>query len=129
MSKLRALGLIALLVGALAPAIAAAEDKAEQRTAEERIQALEQRVAQLESSIEHKSSVAFAAFLYGVFCALWAQNTGRSAWLWFFLGLLFSVITVIVLLVKTSNDRKRLRQAVDEEPVAAGVGEEPGRRR
>lgn len=32
-------------------------------------------------------------------CVLWAQDTGRSAWLWFFLGLLFSVITVLVLLV------------------------------
>ncbi len=48
------------------------------------------------------------AFLFGAFCALWAQNTGRNPWLWFFLGLIFSVITAIVLLAKNANDRKRI---------------------
>ena len=43
-------------------------------------------------------------FLFGAFCALWAQNTRRNPWLWFFLGLFFSVIAVIVLLVKNSDD-------------------------
>ena len=59
---------------------------------------------------------ALVLFLFGVFCALWAQNTGRSAWLWFFLGLFGSVITVIVLLYKNSNDRFResLRVKLDE---------------
>ncbi len=47
------------------------------------------------------------AFLFGAFCALWAQNTGRNPWLWFFLGLFFSVITAIVLLAKNARDRKR----------------------
>ena len=47
-------------------------------------------------------------WLFGAFCALWAQNTGRNPSLWFFLGLLFSVITVLVLFSKNSND-KRLR--------------------
>ena len=44
-------------------------------------------------------------FLFGAFCALWAQNTGRSAWLWFFLGIIFSVLTVIFLLSKNASDR------------------------
>jgi len=48
------------------------------------------------------------AFLFGAFCALWAQNTGRNPWLWFFLGLIFSVITAIVLLAKNANDKKRI---------------------
>ena len=43
-------------------------------------------------------------FLFGAFCALWAQNTRRNPWAWFFLGLFFSVVTVIVLLVKNSDD-------------------------
>lgn len=38
--------------------------------------------------------------LFGSFCALWAQNTGRSPWLWFFMGLFLHVITVLVLLAK-----------------------------
>ena len=45
------------------------------------------------------------SFLFGAFCALWAQNTRRDPWLWFFLGLFFSVITVIALLVKNADDR------------------------
>jgi hypothetical protein len=85
---------------------------------DERLTALEHRVADLEQSLAHKSSVAFVLFLYGVFCALWAQSTGRSAWLWFFLGLLFSVITIIVLLVKNSDDRRRLRRGRVDEQLA-----------
>lgn len=45
-------------------------------------------------------------FLSGIFCALWAQNTGRNAWLWFFLGVFFNAIILLVLLYKNS---KRIR--------------------
>lgn len=51
-----------------------------------------------------------AVFLFGAFCALWAQNTRRNPWLWFFMGLFFNVITVIVLLVKNSDDNFDLKQ-------------------
>jgi outer membrane murein-binding lipoprotein Lpp len=47
-------------------------------------------------------------FFIGAFCALWAQNTGRSAWLWFFLGLFFHMITLLVLLAKNAGDRRSL---------------------
>ncbi len=53
--------------------------------------------------------VGLVLFLFGVFCAYWAQESGRSPWLWFFLGLLFGPITGIVLLVKNGADRRRLR--------------------
>jgi hypothetical protein len=43
--------------------------------------------------------------LFGAFCALWAQNTGRNAWLWFFLGVMFHVIAVAVLLYKNTERR------------------------
>ena len=33
--------------------------------------------------------------LYGAFCALWAQNSGRNAWLWFVLGAVFSIVIKI----------------------------------
>ena len=57
--------------------------------------------------VEDNSGIGF---LFGAFCALWAQNTRRSPWLWFFLGLFFSVIAaVIVLLVKNSDDNSDLR--------------------
>jgi hypothetical protein len=43
--------------------------------------------------------------LFGAFCALWAQNTGRNAWLWFFLGVIFHVFAVGVLLYKNTEGR------------------------
>jgi drug/metabolite transporter (DMT)-like permease len=61
------------------------------------------------STLEHSGSsggVGVAVFVCGAFCALWAQNTGRNPWLWFFLGLFFNVITVLVLLRKNANDKR-----------------------
>ena len=69
---------------------------------------VESRLEKLERKIDDSTGGA-ALFLFGAFCALWAQNTGRNAWLWFFLGLFFSVLTVIVLLAKNAGDRKRLQ--------------------
>jgi hypothetical protein len=43
-------------------------------------------------------------FLFGAFCALWAQNTKRNPWAWFFLGAIFSIITVFFLLKMNSED-------------------------
>jgi cell division protein FtsW (lipid II flippase) len=69
------------------------------------------RVAQLEgrvSLLEHQArDTGLVLFLFGTVCALWAQNSGRSGWLWFFIGLFFSVIAVLVLLAKNSGDIDR----------------------
>lgn len=49
----------------------------------------------------------FIFFLYGLVCALWAQNTGRDAWFWFFMGMCLNVIAVCFLLCsKNSKDRR-----------------------
>ncbi|MBD2025261.1 hypothetical protein [Leptolyngbya sp. FACHB-711] len=48
-----------------------------------------------------------AVFLVGCFCALWAQNTRRNPWLWFFFGMLLSPISLLVLLSKNSADQRR----------------------
>jgi hypothetical protein len=53
------------------------------------------------------ASVAYVNFLFGIFCAYWAQTTDRSAWLWFFMGIFFGPITGIVLASKNSNDLKQ----------------------
>ena len=66
---------------------------------------LETRVSELESAVDKLASVGFVMFMFGAFCALWAQNSGRNAWLWFFLGAFFNLITVLVLLAKNSGDR------------------------
>lgn len=73
---------------------------------ETRIASLENRFSNVTSKLSDRGSLASLGFLFGGFCALWAQNTRRNPWLWFFLGLLFSVGTVIVLLFKNSQDRK-----------------------
>ena len=74
------------------------------------VSALQSRITQLEDRIDNVEEEAAAGgivlFLFGAFCALWAQNTRRSAWLWFFLGVFFSVFTVIVLLKKNADDRE-----------------------
>lgn len=43
--------------------------------------------------------VAFFLFFTGVFCALWAQSTGRSGLVWFFLGAFFHLFTLLAVLV------------------------------
>jgi hypothetical protein len=60
--------------------------------------------------------------LFGAFCALWAQNTGRRPLLWFILGVLFSVIAVLVLLYKNSEDIKAVarRSANDKTEIRSG---------
>jgi hypothetical protein len=70
---------------------------------------LESRVSRLESKLGDHSDGGLALYLFGAFCALWAQTTGRNAWLWFFLGFFFNIITVLVLLAKNSKDRERAR--------------------
>ena len=34
---------------------------------------------------------------------------GRNPWLWFFAGIIFSFVTILVLLAKNSDDRRALR--------------------
>jgi hypothetical protein len=92
-----------------------ADEALDQRVAEieSRVAQLQSRVANLPTSVQSHGSDGAALFLFGAFCALWAQNTNRNAWLWFFLGLIFSVITVVVLLAKNSDDLARRRQKPD----------------
>jgi Na+/melibiose symporter-like transporter len=86
-------------------AISAAQPVYAQQDLEQRVAKLEQQVAN-QHSIQVQGPSGALLLLLGAFCALWAQNTNRNAWLWFFLGIFFSVITIIVLLVKNSDDRK-----------------------
>ena len=77
-----------------------------QQPGQGQLQRLEERVTSLEAGLNDVASGGGMVFLFGAFCALWAQGSGRSAWLWFFLGVFFNVITVVVLLAKSSGDRK-----------------------
>jgi hypothetical protein len=53
------------------------------------------------------ASVALVQFLFGIFCAYWAQMNNRGQWGWFFLGLFFAPITGIILLGENSKERKK----------------------
>ncbi len=56
---------------------------------------------------QNYTSIGYVNFLFGIFCAYWAQVSKRSAWLWFWMGLFFAPITGIVLAAKNAGDRKK----------------------
>lgn len=88
---------------------------------------LNERINELKNDVEHlkvENSVlenkvqdingkfmgsGFILFLFGAFCALWAQNTNRNPWAWFFLGVFFNVIAVLGVLKRNSDDLKLSR--------------------
>jgi hypothetical protein len=89
----------------------------------QRVDALSSQVSRLESRLD-KSTGAAVAFLFGGFCALWAQNTKRSPWTWFFVGVFFNVIAVLVLLAKNADDvraRDGLPPAKSSAPILAAI--------
>jgi hypothetical protein len=103
----------------LRPNLVLADEGLDRRVAaiESRVAELQSQVASIPSRVQTHGSDGGVLFLFGVFCALWAQNTNRNAWLWFFLGLIFSVIAVVVLLAKNSDDLQRRRQRPDKYPL------------
>lgn len=80
----------------------------QERSIETRLERIERQVKDQDTGI--------VLFLSGAFCALWAQNTGRSAWLWFFLGALFSVIPILFLLSKNAEDLASKRRGAPQNP-------------
>lgn len=60
---------------------------------------------------DNYASIGFVTFLFGIFCAYWAQMTKRNAWLWFFFGLILAPIAGVVLVVKNRDELKRNRPA------------------
>jgi hypothetical protein len=66
---------------------------------------------ELRNKIEDFAPMSLVLILFGAFCALWAQNTGRNPWLWFFGGALFNFIAVLILLRMNADDilTKRLK--------------------
>ena len=113
-----------LILGSILVAMMLADAALAQPPSQSQLGNLETRVSRIESTVRrieftnHDQSIAgFVMFFCGAFCALWAQNSGRNAWLWFFLGVMANFITVLVLLSKNSADRYSPRQ-----PTAFGRG-------
>ena len=80
------------------------------RTLESQVYRLESNVGGLKSEMrnirEETGGAAIVLFFFAVFCALWAQNTDRNPWQWFFLGLFFHIITAFFLLSKNAADKR-----------------------
>lgn len=49
------------------------------------------------------ADIGLVFFLFGVFCAYWAQTTHRNAWLWFIFGWVTGPLAGVVLLYKNSR--------------------------
>ena len=80
----------------------------------EEIRSLSARVHDIRSQVSRiaqDGAGALVLLLTAVFCAVWAQNTGRSAVLWFSLGLLFHIIALFVLLWKNAPGNRERRVA------------------
>ena len=54
-------------------------------------------------------NAALAMFLFGSFCALWAQNTGRNSLLWFLLGFAFTLGAILFILWLNRRPPKKKR--------------------
>lgn len=66
-------------------------------------------VNSIKFDLANKASMPMITFFIGIFCALWAQNTNRNPWLWFFLGLFFNIITGLFLLARNADDKNNNR--------------------
>jgi len=49
------------------------------------------------------ASVGLVTFLFGIFCAYWAQINNKGTWGWFFFGFLLAPIAGLVLLHENSK--------------------------
>jgi fatty acid desaturase len=78
------------------PPDAQTPDSTQIKQLEQEVAALRSDLKDLKGEMSDKVEAGFVFFLFGGFCALWAQNTGRSPWLWFFLVALFNIITLLL---------------------------------
>jgi hypothetical protein len=80
---------------------------------EQRLNAVEERVANANSSIGFIKAIpaALAVLGLGLFCGLWARNSGRDFWLWFVAGLVFNVFALIAVLDAHERDKKATRDS------------------
>lgn len=93
---------------------------------EDRLRALEQRVARLEGqrsrfvkALDDLKGALFTvgtALAIGAFCAAWARSTGRDPWVWLAAGILFNVFTLLAILAAASKDEEAKKGVKATEP-------------
>ena len=83
---------------------------------EQRLNAVEERVANANNSIGFIKAIpaALAVLGLGLFCGLWARNSGRDFWLWFVAGVVFSLFALIAVGSAHDEDQKAKKKAFKE---------------
>ena len=77
------------------------KQKSSEAETHSKIQQIETKLRKLEKDYRD-TGIGF--FVSGIFCALWAQYTRRSSWLWFFFGLILAPLALIMLAWKNADD-------------------------
>lgn len=65
------------------------------------------RAADVENRTRKIVNAILLMFLFGAFCVIWAQNTGRNVYLWFLAGFVFTVFAVLIILWLNPRERRR----------------------
>ncbi len=108
--------IITLFLVAATHLVAADTDQSAVGRLEERIERIERERSRLDrlpyetqqlekrlDRIEDDATAGIGLFVSGILCALWAQYTRRSAWLWFFFGLILAPIALIAMVWKNAS--------------------------
>lgn len=64
-----------------------------------------------------ENALLLVLFICGSICALWAQNTRRNSWLWFFFGFFGAFIALLALLWTNSRDLAAQRLKADVKKI------------
>ena len=83
------------------------ELRAQVRQLESQVERMKSDVSGLESLLRYSvaSATISVHLVFGIFCALWAQNRRRNSWLWFFLGFSLALLAGIMMLYRNFMDR------------------------
>ena len=63
-----------------------------------------------QAKIRNGINLVCILFLFGAFCAIWAQNTARNPLLWFAVGACFNLVTVAIILRKNAKTHRRKKR-------------------
>jgi uncharacterized membrane protein YfcA len=74
------------------------------------MQSLERSSALHHAKIRNLINMVCLMFLFGSFCAIWAQNTARNPLLWFALGAFFTFVAIGVILRKNAKMHRRKKK-------------------
>ena len=81
---------------------------------EQRLNALEDRVAPANKSFDFIAAYIPGAYFIlgiGLFCGLWARNSGRDFWLWCVAGLVFNIFALLAVVLAKDKDDDTKRAA------------------